>query len=215
MLIIDAFVNALALRALGCKGIMPEAIGRPSYYPAILLKLYIYDYLSQVQSSRRLPPDADRDVLRWTIRSRPRTLQFVARRRPRPAADIISFQRAHVCRNASHQGDSSRSHTTIWAPAPEPGGAPGTLRTTKPEPSPYGIKNSRRRRTFDPHASEVIRGLKAPIRHDIRIRRSLQSRRIGLIILASALRILPDLEQEFQRHLILAGWANLPAARPT
>jgi len=61
MLIIDAFVNALALRALGCKGIMPEPIGRPSYYPAILLKLYIYDYLSQVQSSRRLPPDADRD----------------------------------------------------------------------------------------------------------------------------------------------------------
>ena len=124
LLIIDAFINALALRALGCKGIMPEAIGRPSYYPAVLLKLYIYDYLSQVQSSRRLPPDADRDVLRWTIRSRPRTLQFVARRRPRPAADIISFQRAHVCRNASHQGDSSRSHTTIWAPAPEPGGAP-------------------------------------------------------------------------------------------
>ena len=140
MLIIDAFVNALALRALGCKGIMPEPIGRPSYYPAILLKLYIYDYLRQVQSSRRLPPDADLDVLRWTIRSRPRTLQFVARRRPRPAADIISFQRAHVCRNAGHQGDSSRSHTTIWAPAPEPGVPPAHSERRSRSHRPMALK---------------------------------------------------------------------------
>ena len=77
---------------------------------------------------------------RWTIRSRPRTLQFVARRRPRPAADIISFQRAHVCRNAGHQGDSSRSHTTIWAPAPEPGVPPAHSERRSRSHRPMALK---------------------------------------------------------------------------
>jgi transposase len=45
---------------------MPEATGRPSYHPAILLKLYIYGYLNRVQSSRRLEREAGRNVeLMW------------------------------------------------------------------------------------------------------------------------------------------------------
>src|SRR3712207_9216294 len=45
---------------------MPEATGRPSYHPAILLKLYIYGYLNRVQSSRRLEREAARNVeLMW------------------------------------------------------------------------------------------------------------------------------------------------------
>ena len=36
----------------------PEATGRPSYHPAVLLKLYIYGYLNRVQSSRRLEREA-------------------------------------------------------------------------------------------------------------------------------------------------------------
>ena len=40
--VIDAFVDALDLRALGFDGVMAEATGRPSYHPAVLLKLYIY-----------------------------------------------------------------------------------------------------------------------------------------------------------------------------
>src|SRR5215208_6128980 len=51
--VIDAFVDALDLRALGFDGVVPEATGRPSYHPAALLKLYIYGYLNRVQSSRR------------------------------------------------------------------------------------------------------------------------------------------------------------------
>jgi transposase len=64
--VIDAFVGALELRALGFGGVVPEATGRPSYHPAILLKLYIYGYLNRVQSSRRLEREAGRNVeLMW------------------------------------------------------------------------------------------------------------------------------------------------------
>jgi transposase len=64
--VIDAFVGALDLRALGFDGVLPEATGRPSYHPAVLLKLYIYGYLNRVQSSRRLEREAGRNVeLMW------------------------------------------------------------------------------------------------------------------------------------------------------
>src|SRR5215216_6642693 len=64
--VIDAFVDALDLRALGFDGVVPEATGRPSYHPAALLKLYIYGYLNRVQSSRRLEREASRNVeLMW------------------------------------------------------------------------------------------------------------------------------------------------------
>jgi transposase len=58
--------DALDLRALGFDGVVPEATGRPSYHPAILLKLYIDGYLNRVQSSRRLEREAGRNVeLMW------------------------------------------------------------------------------------------------------------------------------------------------------
>src|ERR687893_322836 len=64
--VIDAFVDALDLRALGFGGFVPEATGRPSYHPVVLLKLYIYGYLNRVQSSRRLEREASRNVeLMW------------------------------------------------------------------------------------------------------------------------------------------------------
>jgi transposase len=60
--VIDAFVEKLDLSGLGFDGVAPEATGRPSYHPAVLLKLYIYGYLSRVQSSRRLEREAGRNV---------------------------------------------------------------------------------------------------------------------------------------------------------
>jgi transposase/macrodomain Ter protein organizer (MatP/YcbG family) len=56
--VIDAFVDKLDLSGLGFDGVAPEATGRPSYHPAVLLKLYIYGYLNRVQSSRRLEREA-------------------------------------------------------------------------------------------------------------------------------------------------------------
>ena len=55
---VEAFVEALNLGDLGFEGVVPAATGRPSYHPAILLKLYIYGYLNRVQSSRRLEREA-------------------------------------------------------------------------------------------------------------------------------------------------------------
>jgi transposase len=59
---VDAFVDVLNLRKLGFDGVVPEATGRPSYHPSVLLKLYIYGYLNRVQSSRRLEREAGRNL---------------------------------------------------------------------------------------------------------------------------------------------------------
>src|ERR671910_2153538 len=64
--VIDVFVDGLDLAELGFGGVDPEATGRPSYHPSILLKLYLYGYLNQVQSSRRLEREAGRNIeLMW------------------------------------------------------------------------------------------------------------------------------------------------------
>ena len=60
--VVDAFVDELDLAALGFAGVMPAATGRPGYHPATLLKLYLYGYLNQVASSRRLEREAGRNI---------------------------------------------------------------------------------------------------------------------------------------------------------
>src|SRR6266545_3952439 len=67
--VIDVLVDGLDLAELGFGGVDPEATGRPSYHPSMLLKLYIYGYLNQVQSSRRLEREARRNVeVMWLTR---------------------------------------------------------------------------------------------------------------------------------------------------
>src|SRR5436189_2956237 len=66
--VIDVLVDGLDLAELGFGGVNLEATGRPSYHPSILLKLYIYGYLNQVQSSRRLERQAGRYVdVMWLL----------------------------------------------------------------------------------------------------------------------------------------------------
>jgi transposase len=60
--VVDVFVDELRLRELGFDGAEPAATGRPSYHPGLLLKIYIYGYLNQVRSSRRLEREAQRNV---------------------------------------------------------------------------------------------------------------------------------------------------------
>jgi transposase len=60
--VVDIFVGGLDLAALEFGGVDPEATGRPSYHPSVLLKLYVYGYLNRVQSSRRLEREAGRNV---------------------------------------------------------------------------------------------------------------------------------------------------------
>ena len=60
--VVDVFVEELDLGVLGFERVNPRSTGRPSYHPSVLLKLYVYGYLNQVQSSRRLEREAGRNV---------------------------------------------------------------------------------------------------------------------------------------------------------
>ena len=64
--VIDVFVDELDLGALGFAGVVPEATGRPAYHPGLLLKIYVYGYINQIASSRRLERESRRNVeLMW------------------------------------------------------------------------------------------------------------------------------------------------------
>lgn len=66
--VIDVFVDELDLAALGFGRVQAAATGRPGYHPASMLKLYLYGYLNQVQSSRRLEREAGRNTeLMWLL----------------------------------------------------------------------------------------------------------------------------------------------------
>src|SRR5712691_4563781 len=66
--VIDAFVDSLDLAGLGFSKVDPAATGRPPYDPCDLLKLYVYGYLNQMRSSRRLEREAWRNIeVFWLI----------------------------------------------------------------------------------------------------------------------------------------------------
>ena len=56
--IIDAFVDELELAELGFARVQPASTGRPGYAPSTMLKLYVYGYLHQLTSSRKLEREA-------------------------------------------------------------------------------------------------------------------------------------------------------------
>jgi transposase len=59
---IDAFIDSLNLEKLGFKHALTNDAGRPSYDPSDLLKLYVYGYLNQIRSSRKLERECHRNV---------------------------------------------------------------------------------------------------------------------------------------------------------
>lgn len=64
--VVDLFVDELDLSGLGFERATAAQTGRPGYHPAVLLKLFLYDYLNNVPSSRRLEREARRNVeLMW------------------------------------------------------------------------------------------------------------------------------------------------------
>jgi transposase len=69
---IESFVCALDLAKLGFRHADrgAEAMGQPPYDPADLLKLYLYGYINQVRSSRRLEREACRNLeLIWLLKN--------------------------------------------------------------------------------------------------------------------------------------------------
>ena len=98
---IDAFVDMLDLAALGFD-IEPEATGRPGYHPATMLKLYVYGYLNQVQSSRRLERECARNLeLIWLTGRLAPDFKTIAdfRRDNGPAIRKVCQQFVALCRD--------------------------------------------------------------------------------------------------------------------
>jgi transposase len=66
--VIEAFVGKLDMAELGFVRAEPAETGRPGYDPRDLLKLYLYGYLQQVRSSRRLEAECRRNVeVMWLL----------------------------------------------------------------------------------------------------------------------------------------------------
>ena len=66
--VIEAFVGRLDMIQLGFVRAEPAETGRPGYDPRDLLKLYLYGYLQQVRSSRRLEAECQRNVeVMWLL----------------------------------------------------------------------------------------------------------------------------------------------------
>ncbi len=66
--VVNAFVNGLAMAELGFERAKAADTGRPVYDSRDLLKLYLYGYLNQIRSSRRLEAECRRNVeLMWLL----------------------------------------------------------------------------------------------------------------------------------------------------
>ena len=60
--VVDAWVQALDLKALGFAKAQTQRLGTPPYDPGDLLRLYIWGYLSAIRSSRALERECHRNV---------------------------------------------------------------------------------------------------------------------------------------------------------
>ena len=99
--VIDVFVDALDLEALGFSGVVPEATGRPAYHPGMLLKIYVYGYINQIASSRRLEREAHRNVeMMWLARRLAPDFKTIAdfRKNNGPAIRATCRQFVVLCR---------------------------------------------------------------------------------------------------------------------
>ena len=98
---IDAFAELLDLAALGFYA-QPASTGRPGYHPGLMLRIYLYGYLNQVQSSRRLERECGRNLeLIWlTGRLKPDFKTIADFRKDNgPAIRKVCQQFVALCRN--------------------------------------------------------------------------------------------------------------------
>ena len=105
--VIDAFVDSLDLAELGFSKVEAEATGRPPYDPGDLLKLYIYGYLNQMRSSRRLERETQRNVeVFWLINRVSPVFKTIADFRKDHPEAIIGVCRSFIkfCREQSAFG---------------------------------------------------------------------------------------------------------------
>jgi transposase len=95
--VIDLFIETLDLAGLGFRKVEAEATGRPPYAPGDLLKLYVYGYLNQMRSSRRLEREACRNVeVFWLINRLTPSFKTIADFRKDHATAIVGVCRAFI-----------------------------------------------------------------------------------------------------------------------
>ncbi len=100
--VIDSFVDRIDVRRLGFGRSEPAPTGRPPYDPRDLLKLYVYGYLNEVRSSRRLERECSRNIeLMWLLRRLAPDFKTIADFRRDNAVAIVGACRAFVlfCRD--------------------------------------------------------------------------------------------------------------------
>jgi len=98
---IDAFLDFLDLAVLGFNA-EPADTGRPGYHPGLMLRIYLYGYLNQVQSSRRLERECGRNLeLIWLTGQLKPDFKTIAdfRKDNGPAIRKVCQQFVALCRN--------------------------------------------------------------------------------------------------------------------
>ena len=119
--VIDAFVDRLVMSELGFERAQAADTGRPGYDPRDLLKLYLYGYLNQIRSSRRLEAECRRNVeLMWLLGRLYPDHKSIAefRRMHRDAvtaagAELVRFARVAVSSAASGSPSTGQSFA-LW-----------------------------------------------------------------------------------------------------
>jgi transposase len=122
--VIEAFVGRLKMGDLGFVRAEPAETGRPGYDPRDLLKLYLYGYLHQVRSSRRLEAECQRNVeVMWLLgRLQPDYKSIAEFRRmhsqavTEAGAELIRFARSvGLVKGETVAVDGSKFHTVSSA----------------------------------------------------------------------------------------------------
>ena len=95
---IEAYVEVLDLAKLGFRhAARVVGAGQPPYDPADLLKLYLYGYLNQIRSSRRLEREAGRNIeLMWLLGELVPGYRTIAKFRAENAAPLRQVNRDFV-----------------------------------------------------------------------------------------------------------------------
>lgn len=95
--VIEAFVEGLDIAGLGFVRAVAAATGRPGYDPRDLLKLYVYGYLNEVRSSRKLERECRRNIeLMWLLQRLAPDFKTIADFRRDNGAAIVGTCRAFV-----------------------------------------------------------------------------------------------------------------------
>ena len=101
--VIDAYIDQLDLITLDFSKAETKATGRKPYHPGDLLKLYIYGYLNQVRSSRRLEKECHRNLeVIWLLKRLKPDFKTLSDFRKDNAKAIKAACQAfiHFCRDA-------------------------------------------------------------------------------------------------------------------